>query len=83
MPRKIRQLVADLKRTGWFLDVGAGKGSHRKFRHGELPYFILLSGGDGQDAKPYQEKDVKRAVADAETRQQEQAKPPSDPKAPR
>jgi len=32
MPRKVRQLVADLEAAGFALAPG-GKGSHRKFRH--------------------------------------------------
>ena len=31
MPRKIRQLIAELERVGWRVEPG-GKGSHRKFR---------------------------------------------------
>ena len=32
MPRKIRELIADLERVGWRMQDG-GKGSHRKFAH--------------------------------------------------
>jgi predicted RNA binding protein YcfA (HicA-like mRNA interferase family) len=32
MPRKIRELVAELERAGW-MQTGGGKGSHRKFAH--------------------------------------------------
>lgn len=59
MPRKIRQLIADLERAG-FVNRG-GKGSHRNFVHGE-GLRVTLSGGSGDDAKHYQERDVRRAV---------------------
>ena len=54
MPRKIRQLVKDLKRAG-FVDRG-GKGSHRNFVHPNGPH-VTLSGREGDDAKHYQEKE--------------------------
>ena len=59
MPRKIRQLVSDLERAG-FVDRG-GKGSHRNFVHAR-GVRLTLSGKPGNDAKPYQERDVTRAI---------------------
>jgi len=59
MPRKVRQLIAHLQHAG-FLDRG-GKGSHRNFIHPKGPR-VLLSGGPGDDAKHYQERDVRRAL---------------------
>lgn len=56
MPRKIRQLVTDLKKAG-FRDRG-GKGSHRNFVDGK-GNLVTLSGKDGDDAKPYQERAVR------------------------
>ncbi len=63
MPRKIRQLVSDLERAG-FVNRG-GKGSHRNFTHGKR-LRVTLSGQLGDDAKPYQERDVKRAIQETE-----------------
>jgi len=60
MPRKIRQLVSDLEKSG-FVNRG-GKGSHRNFLHSKCPYVVRLSGNLGADALPYQEKAVKRAL---------------------
>ena len=60
MPRKVRQLIADLKKAG-FVDRG-GKGSHRNFTHAR-GVRVTLSGGPGDDAKHYQERDVARALA--------------------
>jgi len=59
MPRKIRQLIADLKKHG-FVDR-EGKGSHRNFVHSS-GVTITLSGAPGDDAKHYQERDLKRAI---------------------
>ena len=59
MPRKVRQLMADLEQAG-FVNWG-GKGSHRNFIHPKGAR-VTVSGGAGDDAKHYQERDVKRAV---------------------
>ena len=64
MPRKIRQLIADLKQAG-FVQVPGGKGSHRKFQHEKLSGSVILSGHDGDDAQHYQEKQVRNAIRDA------------------
>jgi predicted RNA binding protein YcfA (HicA-like mRNA interferase family) len=61
MPRKIRQLVADLESAG-FVCVPGGKGSHRKFRHPKCAGSVILSGSDGEDAHHYQEKQVRNAM---------------------
>lgn len=62
MPRKIRQLVSDLRDAGFRLVVGAGKGSHRKFVHPRFAGAVTLSGQEGDDAKHYQEKEIRRAI---------------------
>ena len=59
VPRKIRQLMADLEKNG-FVNRG-GKGSHRNFLH-PSGVKITLSGGPGDDAKHYQERALKRAI---------------------
>jgi len=64
MPRKIRQLVSDLTKAGFVL-VPGGKGSHRKFRHARMSGSVILSGGDGEDARHYQEKQVRNAIREA------------------
>ena len=60
MPRKIRQVIADLERAG-FVNRG-GKGSHRKFVHPKFLGFVLISGHDGDDAQSYQEKQVRNGL---------------------
>ena len=59
MPRKIRELVADLVKAG-FVERG-GKGSHRNLIH-PTGARITVAGGLGSDAKPYQERDVNRVL---------------------
>src|SRR2546428_13086016 len=59
MPRKVRQLFADLEKAG-FVNRG-GKGSHRNFTHPK-GVRVTLSGGPGDDARHYQERDVRRAL---------------------
>ena len=59
MPRKVRQLIADLVQAG-FVNRG-GKGSHRNYAHPKGQR-VTLSGGAGDDARHYQERDVKRAL---------------------
>ena len=59
MPRKVRQLIADLEKAG-FVDRG-GKGRHRNFTHPQ-GLRVTISGGAGDDAKHYQERDVRRAL---------------------
>lgn len=61
MPRKVRELVADLLAAG-FREVRGGKGSHRKFVHAACRRVVTLSGHGGDDAKPYQERQVRSAI---------------------
>ncbi len=49
-----------------------GKGSHTKWFHPLLPGKLTLSGKDGNDAKPYQEKDVNNALEMLKEIQQEE-----------
>ena len=63
MPRKIRELLRDLERAG-FVDRG-GKGNHRNLEH-HRGIRVTLSGKLGNDAKPYQEREVTHAIAELE-----------------
>lgn len=60
MPKKIRELKSLLRKAG-FIDEPA-KGSHTKWSHPLSSGKVTLSGKDGDDAKPYQERDVKNAI---------------------
>ncbi len=61
MPKKVRELIKDLKKAG-FYEMTGGKGSHRKFTHINYPGAVTISGKLGNDAKTYQEKQVKQAI---------------------
>jgi predicted RNA binding protein YcfA (HicA-like mRNA interferase family) len=62
MPRKIRDLVRDRERAGFF--NRGGKGSHRNYEHPSGPR-VTISGQEGDDAKPYQEREVRQAIEDS------------------
>jgi predicted RNA binding protein YcfA (HicA-like mRNA interferase family) len=62
MAKKIRQLIKELTNAGFYEIHGGGKGSHRKFTHVRYPGAVTISGKAGDDAKPYQERQVQRAV---------------------
>lgn len=40
-------------------EVFGAKGSHRKIRHVNYRGLVIISGNPGDDAKPYQERDLK------------------------
>ncbi len=63
MPKKIRELMAELEKAG-FVSRG-GKGSHRNFVHPNLSKSVVISGQTGDDAKHYQEKAVKNAIEES------------------
>ena len=65
MPRKIRELIADLRKAGFELD--RQKGSHRQYKHHAFQGVITLSGGEGDDAKSYQERQIRKAIADSQS----------------
>jgi predicted RNA binding protein YcfA (HicA-like mRNA interferase family) len=61
MPRKIRQLKADLRKVGAYMV--SQEGSHTKWEHPLVPSKVLiLSGHDGDDAKLYQEMAVRDLI---------------------
>jgi len=63
MPRKIRELIRDLEGAG-FVNRG-GRGSHRNYEHPSGAR-VTISGQEGADAKPYQECEVRQAIAESE-----------------
>jgi predicted RNA binding protein YcfA (HicA-like mRNA interferase family) len=67
MPRKVRDLIRDLKAAG-FVDRG-GKGSHRNYAHPKVSKPITISGGLGDDAQRYQEQAVRLALEEAKKKE--------------
>lgn len=63
MPPKVRELMAALLRAG-FIDRG-GKGSHRNFVHPRCAMPVTIAGAPGDDAKPYQVKQVQAAIEES------------------
>lgn len=63
MPPKIRDLIAELEKSG-FVNRG-GKGSHRNFVHPKLLKPVTISGNNGDEAKQYQLRAVQRALKEA------------------
>jgi predicted RNA binding protein YcfA (HicA-like mRNA interferase family) len=61
MPRKLRELRADLRRAGFELD--RQKGNHQIWRHPRFPALrVTLAGDNGDDAFPYQESQIRIAL---------------------
>ncbi|HPW18902.1 MAG TPA: type II toxin-antitoxin system HicA family toxin [Candidatus Aminicenantes bacterium] len=56
MPGKIRELIRDLERAGFFVH--------------ESGAVITFSGNPGEDAKPYQEKAVRQKIEEASNESQ-------------
>jgi predicted RNA binding protein YcfA (HicA-like mRNA interferase family) len=61
MPKKIRDLLKDLRQAGFVMD--RQKGSHRQFKHPNLHGVITVAGAEGDDAKTYQERQIAEVIA--------------------
>jgi hypothetical protein len=72
VPRKIRELKRDLRRARYHQVKGGGKGSHTKWKHPLVPGAVILSGADGADAQPPQEREVREAVREAKEAERRQ-----------
>lgn len=71
MPRKKRDIKRDYRRAGFM--ESQGKGDHTIFRHPLVPGHFVVDGRDGADAKGYDERDLRDALAklaEAQRRQQ-------------
>jgi len=74
MPRKVRELRGDLQKAGYSLK--RTRGSHTTWEHPDVPDAVTVSGGDGDDAKPYQERQVSEAIAKAKKAKQKKKQQP-------
>ena len=70
MPKKIRELKSLLLQSGF--TYKAAKGSHSKQIHPKLPKAIIIAGKDGNDAKPYLEKQVNDALENLKQMEEEE-----------
>jgi predicted RNA binding protein YcfA (HicA-like mRNA interferase family) len=58
MPRKLRELKAQITREGFVYLPKRGKGSHERWRHPLLRKTLTIPGKDGDDVPIYLEKQV-------------------------
>ena len=70
MPRKLRELRAELRREGWRIDRHVG--SHETWEHPLVSFPVVLAGKDGDDAVRYQEREVRNAIAASRAAQRKQ-----------
>jgi hypothetical protein len=64
VPRSLRQLRSDLITARFEKQTERGKGNHAVWEHPDVgAASVTPSGKDGDDAKPYQEKEVREAIA--------------------
>lgn len=63
MPRKIRELLAELESAGF--ENRGGKRSHRNYIHPNVAKPVTISGKPGDDARQYQERAVQRAIKES------------------
>ena len=65
VPRKIRDLLKDLRKAGFVL-VDGGKGSHRKFQGNAGKIAMIIPGRDGDDTQPYLERQVHEKIKESQ-----------------
>ncbi|MGC1395398.1 MAG: type II toxin-antitoxin system HicA family toxin [Coleofasciculaceae cyanobacterium] len=66
MPRKIRELKAQIAREGFVYLPKRGKGSHERWRHLLLRKTLTIPGKDGDDVPLYLEKQLARLLSELE-----------------
>lgn len=71
MPRKIRELKADLRRAGFVEVPRRGKGSHAIWKHAASGAQVNFAGADGSDTQHYQEREVRDAIIQSRRRLEE------------
>ena len=72
MPRKIRELKAQIAREGFIYLPKRGKGSHESWRHPLLRKTLTIPGKDGDNVPLYLEKQLAQLLTElAELREDE------------
>lgn len=66
MPRKIRELKAQIMREGFVLLPKRGKGSHERWLHPLLRKTLTIPGKNGDDVPRYLEKQVTQLLVELE-----------------
>jgi predicted RNA binding protein YcfA (HicA-like mRNA interferase family) len=67
MPKKIGELKKILQKAGF--QKLPGKGSHTNWIHPLYSGKVTISGKDSNDAKIYQEREVKQAIQEVKSKQ--------------
>ncbi|MGD1929557.1 MAG: type II toxin-antitoxin system HicA family toxin [Leptolyngbyaceae cyanobacterium] len=67
MPRKIRELKAQIAREGFIFLPKRGKGSHERWRHPLVRKTLTIPGKDGDDVPPYLEKQLAKLLSELAT----------------
>ncbi|MCY7393189.1 MAG: type II toxin-antitoxin system HicA family toxin [Leptolyngbyaceae cyanobacterium CAN_BIN12] len=62
MPRKIRELKAQIVHEGFVYLPKRGKGSHERWRHPLLNKTLTIPGKDGDDVPLYLEKQIEKLL---------------------
>ena len=71
MPRKIRELKAQIAREGFEQLPKRGKGSHERWRHPMLEETLTVPGKNGSDVPRYLEKQLTKLLIKLETLRRE------------
>lgn len=64
MPRKIRELKAQIAHEGFVYLPKRGKGSHERWRHPLLSKTMTIPGNDGDDVPIYLEKQLEKLLSE-------------------
>lgn len=64
MPRKLRELKAQITREGFVCQPKRGKGSHERWRHPLLIKILTIPGKNGGDVPIYLEKQLVQLLAE-------------------
>lgn len=72
MPRKIRELKAEIARKGFVYLPKRGKGSHERWKHPLLRKTLTIPGKDGYDVPLYLEKQLAKLLTELEELGEEQ-----------
>ncbi|MEL6471867.1 MAG: type II toxin-antitoxin system HicA family toxin [Cyanobacteria bacterium J06623_4] len=71
MPRKIRELKAQIAHEGFVKLPKRGKGSHERWRHPKIKRTVTISGKDGSDVPRYLEKQIEKLLSELEKLEEE------------
>ena len=62
MPTKVRDMIKKVQKAGWSQVPGAGKGSHRVFKHPSRAGIVVIPGQLWDDLAPGTESNIKKAA---------------------